>query len=250
MKEGRAYLFDNANRHFVKNPSTRDRIHLIFDTVGSVELYKLIKQSTVIRSDGREHPFATTAGATESLQKRDIMAVENTGEPVGLAYENWVDAEVFEPMSPDEIHRNLLEYVLPMVAKDDSIYTPLKALFVRFLQRWEKKCFVPLKGQQFSRDSVAQLRKLQLTCQTLSRELLMSVLDLDICSEKGKASLKSGGKLVETSLSTIVESILRMVFYECTGWRRYAAFETRGPPCLPGRRVPTPLGVIRRKSAF
>ena len=244
MEEGSAYLFNNANQHYVNNPTDRDRIHLIFDTVGSVDLHELITKSTVVRADGKEYPFTNADPASMNVD----IPVTASGNEVSILYENWVDEAVFEPMPPEEIHRNLFEYILPLVPRANYVYTPLKALFVGFLRKWEKNCFVPLKAQPYSRDRMAQARNFQLTCKRLRNDLLTKVLELDICSTEGGVTLLSGDMEAEISLSTAVETVLRMAFYECVGWSRYSMFEMQGPKCLPGGRVPTPLARFGRRA--
>lgn len=72
MAAGEAWVFDNWRPHMVKNGSENIRIHLVFDTVGSAKLWKMI--------DGQDHSHRRiefVAGANPALYFEEFP-----GQPV------------------------------------------------------------------------------------------------------------------------------------------------------------------------
>ena len=228
MKEGHAYLFDNSVFHSVYNPSKIDRVHLIFDTIGSVELFRMIQQSRVVVADSVFTRFPDT-NADEVIQPIEVKPAKDDAD-IELVYENWTDAPVFRPMHPDKVATFLNDNVLEMVL--DRSKSSVQPVFDQFIRDWKQSCFMPwyavmeraFKAKTGMSDAI---RESELSCKDLAGDLLKSVLKVDICGAK-PASLRFKSSM---SLSTVVESFTRMLFYECTGMDRYNRYYLQGPPC-------------------
>jgi hypothetical protein len=57
MAAGECWIFDTWRLHNARNPNSRDRIHLVADTVGSAEFWDLVSRA--------DRPFAADPGAAE-----------------------------------------------------------------------------------------------------------------------------------------------------------------------------------------
>eukprot|EP00511_Aplanochytrium_stocchinoi_P009972 CAMPEP_0204864368 /NCGR_PEP_ID=MMETSP1348-20121228/4016_1 /ASSEMBLY_ACC=CAM_ASM_000700 /TAXON_ID=215587 /ORGANISM="Aplanochytrium stocchinoi, Strain GSBS06" /LENGTH=477 /DNA_ID=CAMNT_0052014987 /DNA_START=81 /DNA_END=1514 /DNA_ORIENTATION=- len=254
MEEGYAYLFDNADPHKVENPSEIDRIHLIFDTIGSVELFKLIENSIIVDTQGLERPYkyksngVSSSSRLHSSFKIPLLPFLEDSNIVNI-FENFTDAEVFEPMDPFDVSSYLLEYLLRMIPPRHAKYHDIKTLFIEFIQEWRERCYKPWgkvaqksrirSWKHSSRKIHPELRHAQVFCKDIASNFLISVLQTDVCSadaDTDSIKLFPGYPKAQVarslSLSTVVETFSRMLFYECTGL--YEDADIRGPPCISG----------------
>ena len=114
MEPGYAYRFDNSFVHEVHNPSAHDRVHLIFDTVGSPKLFNLIRNSEVVvdgpkkirKFDGFYASMLYELHQRPTDTEIKIKASE-PGDKLPLLTESWKDFDVFTPMPPKQLQRNL-----------------------------------------------------------------------------------------------------------------------------------------------
>lgn len=239
MKAGRAYLFDNSVFHSVVNPSKVDRIHLIFDTIGSVELYKLILDSQVVVANSVFTPFPDASETRFVGSPKSEAPVEKTysvpwvkeNEDLQLVYENWTDSGVFFPMHPKFVEGYFSGYVKELLLdQTHDSYEQVNGLLSQFLADWSNTCYVPWYNlRTTTREVTKAVRITELVCKDMAFDLLKDVLELDICSSTTSAIPLR--KKLSMSLTNIVESFIRMLFYECKGWGHYDIFYVRGPPC-------------------
>jgi len=241
MEEGAAYLFDNANPHMVENPSDIDRVHLIFDTLGSVDLYRLIQQSTVITYDGMIQAYSPSHSRRTKLIVPESRVFEEV--KIGNVFENFTDSPVFEPMSPHFVRGYLLEYLLRMVSEESAKYEVIKEIFLDFYLLWVNICYKPWdelesKKNMFPVSSSpafisGDLRRAQLVCKDSAKSLLLSILAVDTCANTPVELYPSyPNRTIQSSLplGTVIESFSKALYYECTGL--YLNSDIEGPPCI------------------
>lgn len=228
MKVGHAYLFDNSVFHSVSNPSKIDRVHLIFDTIGSAELFRLIQKSRVVLANS---VFANYPDTDPQAKAEEIFVPpEPQDDDIELIYENWTDVPVFRPMRPDLMDAFLNNNLLPMV-QEESKYK-VRMMFKKFPVDWKEDCFAPwyraVKAAKAAKLAITDtVRRSELACKEMAMDFLRRVLRVDICTAKPiELRFKSS-----MSVSTIVESFSRMLFYECSGLPLYSRYYVEGPPC-------------------
>jgi hypothetical protein len=120
MAAGESWTFDNRLPHWVENRSRRERIHLVVDTVGSADLWKMI--------DGREN------------SPRRIEFAPQSGSD--LQFENFPGLPV---MPPTELRTDLLQLLEDLAASDDvpfELKRQLRARTTDFLSDWHSQWMV------------------------------------------------------------------------------------------------------------
>ncbi|GBG28472.1 Hypothetical Protein FCC1311_046952 [Hondaea fermentalgiana] len=165
MKPGHAYLFDNGNFHWVKNDSPIDRVHLIFDTVGSRSLFELIEASTIHKKSGEVVPGSA---------KRMILPDPEHDVKVTPLVEQWADGNAMEPMSATAIARFVDSEILSRIS-DLGVRDKVKAAFDDFKVSWTQSC----TAQTVAGGGVPE------ACETIARTLLDRVGAETECLKKG-----------------------------------------------------------------
>ena len=112
LSGGSAYIFDNSVVHAVENLSNQNRIHLVIDTVGGLELFGMMVMS-------------------------QAKSVEDNVFPL---YESWADAPVFDfmPASNVQTYLRYIKSLIPEYLTDDS-KNRVADIFDTFLDHWQIK---------------------------------------------------------------------------------------------------------------
>ncbi|MEM7569311.1 MAG: aspartyl/asparaginyl beta-hydroxylase domain-containing protein [Pseudomonadota bacterium] len=67
MAAGEAWVFDNWRQHTVENGSTQDRIHLVFDTVGTAAFWRLVSGDASVANGQSNWPLLFESTSRASL---------------------------------------------------------------------------------------------------------------------------------------------------------------------------------------
>src|SRR4029453_6159546 len=76
MAEGECWVFDTWRMHNVLNPTNRERIHLVIDTVGSETFWRLAGRE----GPARDVPFVPNAGPSLRFESSNSPVVMSPGE--------------------------------------------------------------------------------------------------------------------------------------------------------------------------
>ncbi len=120
MAAGESWTFNNWLEHSVENRSGQARIHLVIDTVGSADLWKMI--------DGRDH-------------QPELVEYDPTTDPE-LRFEGFPGLPV---LSPVELRTDLLELVHDVAdsaSNDPEQVNALKVLTADFIHDWHSQWMV------------------------------------------------------------------------------------------------------------
>ncbi|MEM7359121.1 MAG: sulfotransferase [Pseudomonadota bacterium] len=124
MQAGEAWIFDNWREHAVENEVEIERIHLVIDTVGSAEFWKLAGQGW-------------TPGVSNKDWKDNIRTVEYAADKTPeLKFEQH---NLLPVRSPDEVTNLLADFLADIAHLQQSTpdtYSEVQQAFESFSQDW------------------------------------------------------------------------------------------------------------------
>jgi sulfotransferase family protein/aspartyl/asparaginyl beta-hydroxylase len=124
MAAGEAWIFDNWREHKVLNPTNDARIHLVADTAGTSEFWRLVAQGQV-ENFGQLNPVAR------------LVAFDPTARPK-LLIERFNVAPLMPPAEVEQLAFDLLADVAPADARPESVAAvgQFTSLIVDFCHDW------------------------------------------------------------------------------------------------------------------
>lgn len=212
MALGSAWLLDNTRYHQVDNHGTKDRIHLVFDTVGSVRLFELMAGAE--RFGDEPQQGAPTAWYVP-FRDRDARPV----------LEAWVDPPVFEPMPASDLRAFLEAEVLDRLDRGSEPGRRAAEATEALLRGWEERA--PSGGREGPPLSQPELERLRGFVAKFRRRLALGV-----CRE----AMATDSRPPYTSAWDALDVVSRMLLYECSGQypelRGFSGFQGAAP-CNP-----------------
>ncbi len=160
MDAGECWIFDTWRTHNVLNPDDRPRIHLVADTVGSADFWRLV--------DASDRPHLSISS---DAPRQSVAYIP--GAPVSLACETMNFPQV---MSPWEVQWVVDQICTDLILPHDPVATQLReqlqcfiqdwrALWARYGERTEGKADFRAQLERLERDLVPLKGKLRLTNQ-------------------------------------------------------------------------------------
>lgn len=121
MAAGEAWIFDNWRLHRVENGSSRERVHLVADTVGSASFWQLVEAGMVGRP-ARKVPFAPGQAAPLLFERYNVPRVLSPAELEHLLGD--LSQELADRTSTD--------------GRDTPALQQFRALLAEFCQDWRQ----------------------------------------------------------------------------------------------------------------
>mmetsp|Transcript_4963 Transcript_4963/g.10317 ORF Transcript_4963/g.10317 Transcript_4963/m.10317 type:complete len:1029 (-) Transcript_4963:154-3240(-) len=190
MEAGYAYLFDNGGVHWVNNKSPINRTHLIFDTVGSPQLFELMSRSTIYKISGE---------VIEGDEPRMVPADPIFDKKIQPLTERWAGANVFSPVTKENLELFVNNEVVPRIT-DSTTRSAFQSMFNSFAEDWGTHC----QSSSGPEEGTPTL------CNTIAEKFMKQVIAKFNCENDVL-------RLENTSLTLLdaVEVIVRQAFFNC-----------------------------------
>ena len=161
MAAGEVWIFDTWKRHNVINPTNRDRIHLVVDTVGSPFLWDLVSLS--------QQPFNPNHKGTDER----LEVTYNPQQSVKLETEKVNFPIVMSPWEQKCLISSLFEDLTQVENCPPDLVKKLESILARFCRQWQflwSKYGTEAEGWNTYRQALEQLDK---TLIPLKKQLIL-----------------------------------------------------------------------------
>jgi len=206
----------------VVNPSNVTRVHLVFDTVGSLDFYEMMLRSLMVKNNS-SRPVEPRLGNYQP----EVVKFDKNWQPK-LFIESWRDNPVFKPHL--QIDRQFFSPLLPRVPKEHR--AELAEILSKWRIEWEELVF-----HNDHRDATRELVNMPTDKQRaeyllMTKKLRESVAAWECTKPNHKVLLKHSSMRVVS----VIEAFSLMMYYECA-WNSprptWGVPATgRGPPCF------------------
>ncbi len=124
MGRGEAWIFDNWRNHMVTNPTTEDRVHLVFDTSGAAAFWDMV--------DRGYRPFANSPAGSFQPQ----FVPYRPGDEVRLTTEKYNAPDVMSPGELDALTSDIVQDLRAAQGQRKEAVDRFAYLVRQFCREW------------------------------------------------------------------------------------------------------------------